>query len=199
MIGPVFDAHSEEARNLKERRAVRDWYAAASAGAYVHVLNRLAHLLGDLPALHYMGMDTDFATATPAALDRNDPRIVVENKLAQQVAALTTQLLRQRSSSMAWHSASWPGKLALLAHSDRQLREQCLQDLHADWQAWKAAQESAKSSTFLRKVVQWSPFNTALLKDHVDLAFCQDRPSSQVHTLLAKYAEALWSGFGQTK
>eukprot|EP00974_Lingulodinium_polyedra_P022945 2213647-Lingulodinium_polyedra.AAC.1 len=91
-------------------------------------------------------------------------RLLDEDSLAQQAFTVVLQLLRHRLNSMAWHT-TWPGRLAAFCAQGGPGKAVALQDLRADWAAFKAARDLSTKDTFLLKLVKKSPFSCVLMRE----------------------------------
>ena len=97
---------------------------------------------------------------------------------------------------MAWHCASWPGQLALLASPDLVDQQLGLRKLREDHRVWQEAQALAGGSIFLDKLTKTSPFSTCVLQDITAFA-CAPDPILDEELLqqLHAYCYFLFTGF----
>eukprot|EP00974_Lingulodinium_polyedra_P005403 508713-Lingulodinium_polyedra.AAC.1 len=113
---------------------------------------------------------------------------------------LVTSLLFARGSSMAWHSQSWPGLLALLCSNDPQDTARCLELLRTDWEALQACEEKARHSLVLQNAVAMSPLKARPMVELCEKLSHDDPPMAPTDaSAAARLSYDLFSGFGQSK
>ena len=158
----------------------------------------MCSLVQDLPTLSYIGFDVSYAALGPDAAAA-DQELAPQQALAQKVLDLVFSLMYARGSSMSWHTDYWPGLLGLVTSPDPADKQACVDELVKDWQAFTdcAAQ---KDSLFLKNLVRTSPFRTKPMAEVVDLLPAVGSTMSVADMEdLQRFAEVVWSGFGQSK
>eukprot|EP00974_Lingulodinium_polyedra_P105612 10225011-Lingulodinium_polyedra.AAC.1 len=63
-------------------------------------------------------MDADFAEGSAKFGDAGEPTMQEQDDLAADTMSLVLSILRTRAGALAWHSDSYPGRLALGASND---------------------------------------------------------------------------------
>ena len=196
---PVHTAHSAHARELKSPEGVRDYYCMAAHARWLADYERLCSYLLDAGRLSYIGFDTSWASI-PKSLGPQSPIVQSQDSLAAKCMDLVLNLLHFRIGSMAWHSESWPGLLALLASGKDADLELCLRKLRLDSEALAEAHAYGRSNVFLRNASRMSPLTRRPVSEVANLLFSV-RPglSTEEVQQLKAWGKNLWSGWGQTK
>ena len=196
---PVHTAHAEHARQLKSPENVQTYNFRAAHGLWLADYERLCSYLLDAARLDYIGLDTAFASV-PKAMQANSPKVVHQDSIAAKAMDLVLNLLHFRVGSMAWHSETWPGLLALLASGEDSDLELCLRKLRVDAEALAEAHAHGRSNIFLRNASRMSPLSRRPVSEVADLLFTV-RPglTTAESQQLKAWGQRLWSNWGQTK
>ena len=156
---PLHNHHSSHAVALRAPEDVLSYYVKQAKCGFMAPLEVTVALLMDLNTLKFVGWDTSFGKYkghTPGAVAELERILQDNDHLAQQAFSLVVNLLHYRCSSMAWHCASWPGQLALLASPDLVDQQLGLRQLRAYHRVWQEAQALAGGSILLDKLTKKS-------------------------------------------
>ena len=108
-------------------------------------------------------------------------------------------ILRYRMGSMCWHSASWPGLLALFGSENKAYAKEALVRLREEFKVYKAASELSRASTFIGRIVQKSPFSIAVMAHLGELVQGEALGEDMLLQALKEFAWYVFIGWGQTK
>ena len=146
------------------------------------------------------GLLCDFDFLSAGLQGEQEGLLQAQDAYAEKAFTFVAHLLRYRCSSMAWHSRSFPGLLALFARPEEEKREEAYNLLKEHWDAFQAAKARAGFSITLDKFVQKSPFSGTVLREVGELAFQTEGVSkAEVLEELAAFASLVFSSLGQTK
>ena len=200
LLGPLYDSHSAHARDARSPEGALSYYVEQSRERFLDTLKTTFSLLGDLKTLGFVGFTTSFDHLKRATLPRHEEQLADEDEQAGQAWALVVGLVRHRCASMAWHSRSWPGRLALFASPSLAERKKALTWLREDWAAFNRASEYAEASDVVGKLVKQSPFQTVAVREVAEVAD-ETRGATEEEVLdeLKDYASAVFSGWGHSK
>ena len=95
----------------------------------MNTVKRTAALLMDLPVLARIGFNTTCGIGLPRDLKVTDDLVQAQSAHAMQAVNLFYSLAWHRITSMLWHCACWPGRLAELLSEDREVVTKCFGDL----------------------------------------------------------------------
>ena len=104
--------------------------------------------------LGHIGFETSFGFLKAKRLtDAHERKLGEGDLMAKQAFDLVVALLRFRLGSMSWHRC-WPGLLALFGSADEKGREESLQLLKDDYDAYKGAKLLVAASPILGEGVR---------------------------------------------
>lgn len=194
---PFFDAHSLSAREMRGPEATREHYVTAAQGAFLQVCFACTQMLCNPAALLALGF---LLSCSPLPQGPDDPRVLEQDEMAKVAMMFALQCIKQRLGSLSWHTDCWPGKLALACSPKPEERHLCLTELKADHKAFLAAKDRSKGDSFLQKLVSYSPFQTAVVRElaeHVSSGV--SGTDSEEEAWLSKQGLEVFGGLGNTK
>ena len=166
--GPVYDRHSLNAEQTRGPETTLSFYVNAAKEDWLKPLKDTFRLLRDLPTLEEVGFTCSWNHLLESA-EGHEGQLLSEDGLAGKCHAVTVELVRHRAGSMAWHSKTFPGLLALFGSASADDREWAWNQLVWQHAAWQEAAEQAEASTFLSKLVAKSHFQTRATTEVVPL------------------------------
>ena len=124
-----------------------EYYLKTALGSWLRVLREVVDLLTDPQALAYIGFDVGFETVNPA-LPLEDSLVLAQDSLAERCLSFAVSILYERGASMSWHSASWPGLLALFCSDNEVVIEKAVDLLEEDVECLKQCKEKETGNLF---------------------------------------------------
>ena len=201
LVNPIFDEHSQNAREIRGPEASRAWYLEAAKGRHLEVLGQVAKALEEVPTLEALGYDCHFDPARAKHLALGHPDVVKDDLQAAQASTLLCHILAARAASMTWHTEGYPGRIALLLSTNKEEQAAFLARFKADHAAFQAASELQSGDPFLKSALRGSFFHTTLGAELADLLCPKHPTASEGHQLqeAVQVALDLFGGWGQTK
>lgn len=151
---PVREWHADQSVRLRSSSACREWHTQQASGAGFAVMRSLLQRMKTHEPPAHMGI-TGGGDKLPSGFSPQHPIVLNENKLCEQVATLTLNLVARRLASHMVHSHGLPCAFAGLL--DPEVRPRLLGWLQEVYTAWTVVKQ--QGGRCWQKVVQRSPFN----------------------------------------
>ena len=136
------------------------YFAEQAAGAWAKPLVSMLDSLRDVKGLEKCGFLVDAELA--AKLHTESAEVYIQDAWAQKYANLVYSVIRHTASSAAWHTDSYPGALARLAHTDAtevgygmKAFELCLKSVAWCEEGCPVSRELAERSMLKSKLMAW--------------------------------------------
>lgn len=139
---PLSSWYAEQRRLLRSREACFDYLVSYANGeSHLERVREISMLFADLGSLSSMGFEVDSLASNShfKKLTQDHPFVAMQNEKMQQVARLSTELVKRRFLTLARHSHAYPKKFVLLLHADPAVRNHALESAELMWKAWEAA------------------------------------------------------------
>ena len=169
VIDPIRHEHGKDAAECRDEHGTRNLCVDAARCRVFKVLENCTQRLQSPHDLLYMGFTTDFGSGLPSSLSVRHDKVIEEDELAEHAMTIWRNCAKRRTGSMAFHFASWIGLFALAASGDETDWHLCVLRLRVHYRAFLNACKHTGKSVFLKKVVDASPFQSAMMQDQADL------------------------------
>ena len=200
LVRPFWTEHSSDARHCRDPQKTIELYVAAVQESHMSTVNRCASLLMNLPVLTRIGFNITFGLGLAKGLKVSDDLVHAQSVHALQAVNQFYSLAYHRITSMLWHCACWPGRLAELLSDDRELVHNCLDDLLRDFKIYQVALQKAVSSSFLVNICASSPFCTRVMREIACiLTVHHEATMDERKAMVIKYSRLIFNSWGQTK
>lgn len=151
IMKPVRRFYSEQSATMRSAVESRDWYIALSSGRGNALLADLAASLSDPNLPEVAGLWTQGPLPGGLAwptVQSEHPWLCMQDKVAAHLGLLVECLLKQFSTSFAFHTRGWPAGFARLL--DPLTRGQCVADMRRDYANFEAL--CGRTGVFWKKI-----------------------------------------------
>ena len=192
VFGGIHDEHIKCMSGLTDEESILEYYRAEASWGWMGPLREAVASLRDLAALRRIGFATDFsAAALEAATEAN---MLHDDALAQSQLRLVGCLLRERGSSQARCTETYPWVLANLTSPVLAVRLAALAKFHADWDAYVEGRRL--TFTEMGGNTRRSSLNTRFMEDTARIARAEGwKDSPRLNERMRK----VFAGFGQER
>ncbi|CAE8636574.1 unnamed protein product [Polarella glacialis] len=191
---PATKSHHNDTTLVKSCEECEDYYAKAAHGKWMAELRDTIAVLSDLRGLARAGMADSFPQKKVGGLNLASDSVVNDDSLAAIAWKLVVCLLRERASSMDWHTTSYPGSWAGMLSETQSLADASLAKFKTDWQAYVRARQIP--TPVVQQMVGRSPLNSRVVEDMARLAGHCDWT---IHADLKYRVRLIFKGWGHEK
>jgi hypothetical protein len=191
------------ARDAEHHRLLRgadtcvSLYVQWAVGRYFDTMFECIQVCQNLDDLNHIGFEVLFSQPNLRRLVGDSPEVHLEDALATSMTSLVVNTLRNTMCSMAFHSVSYPGRLAGLLSDNAATRAGVLQAMERDLHAYEDAVMEAKHHANLRPLVEHSCFNHRFVR--VCFAMAASVDIAHVPEKLQDLLTQVHMGFGQSE